>query len=137
MMNDLEQIRQLKYRYLRTLDTKQWDDFADCFVPEATADYAGLAFPDREALVDYMRTNLGPAWLRWALFPHNVNYHVEHHLYASVPQHNLPALHSAMVKHGLLENAEVIPFRATLAKIFAERTATSASTETARTARAA
>ena len=83
------------------------------------------------------RTNLGPAWLRWALFPHNVNYHVEHHLYASVPQHNLPALHSAMVKHGLLENAEVIPFRATLAKIFAERTATSASTETARTARAA
>ena len=40
------------------------------------------------------RTNLGPAWLRWALFPHNVNYHVEHHLYASVPQHNLPALHA-------------------------------------------
>src|SRR5258708_3451232 len=67
------------------------------------------------------RTNLGPAWLRWALFPHNVNYHVEHHLYASVPQHNLPALHDAMVKHGLLESAEVVPFRATLAKIFAER----------------
>jgi len=58
---DLEQIRQLKYRYLRTLDTKQWDDFEDCFVPEATADYAGLAFPDRAALVEYMRTNLGPA----------------------------------------------------------------------------
>jgi hypothetical protein len=60
-MDDLEQIRQLKYRYLRTLDTKQWDDFEGCFVPEATADYAGLAFPDRGALVDYMRTNLGPA----------------------------------------------------------------------------
>ena len=30
-------------------------------VPEATADYAGLAFADRAALVDYMRTNLGPA----------------------------------------------------------------------------
>jgi fatty acid desaturase len=67
------------------------------------------------------RTNLGPAWLRWALFPHNVNYHVEHHLYASVPQHNLPALHEAMVKHGLLERAEVVAFRVTLAKIFAER----------------
>ena len=60
-MDDLEQIRQLKYRYLRTLDTKQWDDFEDCFLPEATADYAGLAFPDRAALVDYMRSNLGPA----------------------------------------------------------------------------
>jgi len=82
------------------------------------------------------RTNLAPAWLRWALFPHNVNYHVEHHLYASVPQHNLPALHAAMVRHGLLENAEVVPFRATLAKIFAER-ATAAGRGTARTARAA
>ena len=58
--DDLEQIRQLKYRYLRTLDTKRWDEFADCFMPDATADYAGLAFPDRNALVDFMRTNLGP-----------------------------------------------------------------------------
>jgi hypothetical protein len=57
-VDDLEQIRQLKYRYLRTLDTKQWDDFEDCFVPEATADYAGLSFEDRAALVDYLRTNL-------------------------------------------------------------------------------
>ncbi len=59
-MDDLEQIRQLKYRYLRTLDTKQWDEFADCLVPEATADYAGLTFADRAELVDYLRTNLGP-----------------------------------------------------------------------------
>jgi len=71
------------------------------------------------------RTNLGPAWLRWALFPHNVNYHVEHHLYASVPQYNLPALHAAMRERGILEGAEVIPFRATLGKIFAERATSS------------
>jgi SnoaL-like domain len=58
--DDLEQIRQLKYRYLRTLDTKQWEEFADCFVPDATADYAGLTFPDRDALVEFMRANLGP-----------------------------------------------------------------------------
>jgi fatty acid desaturase len=67
------------------------------------------------------RTNLGPAWLRWLIFPHNVNYHVEHHLYASVPQYNLPRLHAEMKRHGILEGAEVIPFRATLGKIFAER----------------
>lgn len=84
------------------------------------------------------RTNLGPAWLRWALFPHNVNYHVEHHLYASVPQHNLPALHRAMVNQGLLQNAEVVSFRVTLAKIFAERAPREAGSKgTARTARAA
>jgi fatty acid desaturase len=65
------------------------------------------------------RTNLGPAWLRWALFPHNVGYHIEHHLYASVPQHNLPRLHAEMSRQGLLQGAEVIPFTATLGKIFA------------------
>ena len=67
------------------------------------------------------RTNLGPSWLRWLLFPHNVNYHVEHHLYASVPQYNLPRLHAEMKRQGMLDSAEVLPFGATLGKIFAER----------------
>ena len=56
---DLEAVKQLKYRYLRTLDTKQWAEFEACFLPEATADYNGLEFADRSALVEYMRTNLG------------------------------------------------------------------------------
>lgn len=55
----LEDVKQLKYRYLRSLDTKQWDEFEDCFLPDATADYNGLVFDDRAALVDYMRQNLG------------------------------------------------------------------------------
>jgi len=67
------------------------------------------------------RTNMAPRWLEWLIFPHHVNYHIEHHLYASVPHYNLPALHREMVNSGLLERAEVIPFRATLGKIFAER----------------
>jgi len=67
------------------------------------------------------RTNLAPAWLEWLIFPHQVNYHIEHHLYASVPHYNLRALHEEMVKRGVLEGAEVIPFRGTLGKIFAER----------------
>ena len=58
-MDDVTAISQLKYRYVRTLDTKQWDEFEACFLPEATGDYNGLAFPDRAALVDYMRSNLG------------------------------------------------------------------------------
>jgi len=67
------------------------------------------------------RTNLGPAWLRWLLFPHNVNYHIEHHLYASVPMYNLPRLHQEMKRHGVLDGAEVVEFPATLGKIFADR----------------
>jgi len=67
------------------------------------------------------RTNVAPAWLEWLIFPHQVNYHIEHHLYASVPHYNLPALHRALEEHGVLGGAEVIPFRATLGKIFAGR----------------
>ncbi|HEX2199154.1 MAG TPA: fatty acid desaturase family protein [Burkholderiales bacterium] len=67
------------------------------------------------------RTNTGPAWLEWLIFPHHVNYHIEHHLYASVPHYHLKRLHREMAQRGLLEGAELLPFRLTLGKIFAER----------------
>ena len=72
------------------------------------------------------RTNVLPGWLEWLIFPHQVNYHVEHHLYASVPHYHLPALHREMKSRGLLDGAEVVAFPVTLGKIFAERKATSA-----------
>jgi len=75
------------------------------------------------------RTNVAPAWIEWLIFPHHVNYHIEHHLYASVPHYHLPALHAEMVKRGVLEGAEVVPFRATLQKIFAERAVTSSAAQ--------
>jgi fatty acid desaturase len=67
------------------------------------------------------RTNLAPAWLEWLIFPHQVNYHIEHHLYAAVPHYHLPRLHAEMRRAGRLESAEAIPFALTLKKIFAER----------------
>jgi len=67
------------------------------------------------------RTNVAPAWLEWLIFPHHVNYHIEHHLYASVPHYNLAELHREMTARGVLDGAEVIAFSATLGKIFAER----------------
>ena len=69
------------------------------------------------------RTNVAPAWLEWLIFPHHVNYHIEHHLYASVPHYHLPELHREMMKTGILENAEVVGFSTTLRKIFSERRA--------------
>ena len=59
-MDPVEEIKQLKYRYVRCLDLKLWDEFAACFVPEATGAYAGLDFADRDSLVAYMRENMGP-----------------------------------------------------------------------------
>jgi len=69
------------------------------------------------------RTNLAPAWLAWLIFPHHVNYHIEHHLYASVPHYHLPRLHREMAQQGILQGAELLSFRETLKKIFAERAA--------------
>ena len=43
--DDHEQIRQLKYAYLRHLDLKQWDAFEALFLPEATGSYADLGSP--------------------------------------------------------------------------------------------
>jgi hypothetical protein len=55
---DIHDISQLKYRYLRALDTKDWDLFATCFVPETTGDYNGLKFDNSADLVEYMRSNM-------------------------------------------------------------------------------
>ena len=55
------------------------------------------------------------------LFPHHVNYHLEHHLYPAVPHYHLPALHRALQARGVLEGAEVRDIPATLHMIFAPR----------------
>ena len=53
------------------------------------------------------RTNFAPWWLQWWIFPHNVNYHAEYHLYPSIPFYNLPECHCETKKRGLLEGTEV------------------------------
>lgn len=40
-INDLEGIRQLKARYFRLMDTKQWESWADCFTADVSASYEG------------------------------------------------------------------------------------------------
>jgi hypothetical protein len=58
---DKEAIAAVKYRYLRALDTKDWDTFADTLTEDITGDYGDrLHFANRTELVDYMRSSLGP-----------------------------------------------------------------------------
>src|ERR1700730_8315367 len=62
---DVEAIKQVKYRYLRGLDTKHWDDFANTLTEDVAGDYGPslgdeLNFTNRADLVDYMRSALGP-----------------------------------------------------------------------------
>ncbi len=62
---ELEKIRQLKYRYLRCVDLKLWEEIGDVFTPDATADYgtpsAGrpLDLKCREDIVAFLRDSLG------------------------------------------------------------------------------
>lgn len=53
------------------------------------------------------RTTLAPGWLGFLMAPHNVNYHLEHHLYVSVPHYNLPRVHRLLKERGALEGAEI------------------------------
>jgi hypothetical protein len=62
----LEEIRRVKYRYLRCVDLKLWDEMADVFTPDASADYGTHAVKEslnlrgREEILSYLRENLGP-----------------------------------------------------------------------------
>lgn len=62
----LEAIRQVKYRYLRCVDTKLWDEIGDTFTEDATVDYGTKAYgkplkmTGRDEIVEFFRTNLGP-----------------------------------------------------------------------------
>jgi hypothetical protein len=62
----LEEIRRLKYRYLRCVDLKLWDEIADVFTADATVDYGTRALGEpiklrgREEIVTFLRKSLGP-----------------------------------------------------------------------------
>jgi hypothetical protein len=62
-MGDIHEIQQVKYRYLRALDTKHWDEFADTLTEDIVGDYGGSLgeehhFTDRDSLVEFMRTSM-------------------------------------------------------------------------------
>jgi SnoaL-like domain len=58
---DVTAIETIKYRYLRGLDTKHWDDFADTLTDDVIGDYGSSMgeehhFTNRADLVEYMRS---------------------------------------------------------------------------------
>jgi hypothetical protein len=62
---EVEKIRRLKYRYLRCVDLKLWDEIGDVFTADATADYgtpsAGrpVNLGSRDEIVTFLRDSLG------------------------------------------------------------------------------
>jgi fatty acid desaturase len=78
------------------------------------------ALSDFSSPLTAARTHAGGMLQRLFLFPHHVGYHIEHHLYPAVPHYHLPALHAALMEHGILEGAEVRTLGETIPRIFAE-----------------
>jgi len=80
-----------------------------------------LSSPLTAARTNRTTGSLGNWIARLVLFPHHVNYHVEHHLYPAVPHYHLPALHRLLQEKGALQQAEVRDFADTWRLVFAPR----------------
>ena len=60
-LEELEAIKRLKYRYLRCVDTKKWEDLAGCFARDVTTDYGGkYQLSGVDAVMDFMRKHNPP-----------------------------------------------------------------------------
>jgi fatty acid desaturase len=83
------------------------------------------AVADLSSPLTAARTHAPCAGLDWLvaralLFPHHVNYHIEHHMYPAVPHYHLKRLHDLLASRGVLDRSEVLSIDLTLRKIFAE-----------------
>lgn len=71
-LEEIEAIKQLKYRYLRAVDLKLWDLLESTFAPDAVAAYDGgkQSFQGRDAIL---------GWLRSAMENEVITFHQVHH----------------------------------------------------------
>jgi hypothetical protein len=60
-LDEIDGIKRLKYRYLRCLDTKRWDELAETFTENATAAYDSgrYSYNGRDAIMEFLRGALG------------------------------------------------------------------------------
>jgi len=58
LLLEIESIKQLKYRYQRSVDMHDWDGLADCFVPDAVCAYGDgeFTFTGRESIISFLRS---------------------------------------------------------------------------------
>ena len=62
-LQEIEAIKRLKYRYMRCLDQKRWEQLAECFTEDATAAYGDgkFSFAGRGAIMEFLRSALSGA----------------------------------------------------------------------------
>lgn len=69
---EIEAIKQLKYRYMRSVDSRLFDLLENCLAPDATSSYGDgqYSFESRDAIVEFLRN---------VLTPESVTLHTAHH----------------------------------------------------------
>jgi hypothetical protein len=69
---EFREIEHLKYRYLRGLDTHQWDLLESCFVEDAHAWYSGGSFTHhgRAEIVGFLKSLIPPAFVSSHIVTH-------------------------------------------------------------------
>lgn len=58
---DLEAIKRVKYKYMRCVDLKRWEEIEQCFTDDATAGYSGGKYSanGRTAIIEFLVRGLG------------------------------------------------------------------------------
>ncbi|MEM7570952.1 MAG: fatty acid desaturase family protein [Pseudomonadota bacterium] len=64
----------------------------------SVAEHFGVTM-DHSSELTASRTVIPAWWEGWLFAPHNLNYHLDHHLYPSVPFYRLKDLHGALMQH--------------------------------------
>lgn len=99
-LEDLEAIKRLKYKYLRCLDTKQWDQMGETFATDATTAYSDgeLRFSGRDAIMKFLRES-AMAERDGMIGVHHV-HHPEIELTSSVTAKGVWALYNYLLHRG-------------------------------------
>ncbi len=60
-LDEIEAIKRLKYRYMRCIDEKLWDELASCFTEDATTSYGDgrYSFTGRDAIMSFLSQAMG------------------------------------------------------------------------------
>jgi uncharacterized protein (TIGR02246 family) len=70
---EIEAIKVLKYRYMRAVDTRDWELLATLLTDDATSAYSSgkLSYVGRDAIIEFLRTSMPP---RDMLTSHRVHH---------------------------------------------------------------
>jgi len=59
-LEEIEAIKQLKYKYFRCVDKRLWDELAECLTADAVARYSGgkYAFNGRDQIIGFLKKGM-------------------------------------------------------------------------------